>query len=126
MIIKNDSKKYIAIVFMASIVVIFFSIGECNKIKLDGDHRYTIGTIGDYNKVRFKYEYDYSFCIDGKFYEGRSRGTKVTPSKMKGRKFFIKFYTLDPSISEIILDKQASDSLIIPAEGWLELPKVIK
>lgn len=92
-------------------------------MKLEGNHRYTIGKIGEYNKVRFKYEYDYTFYINGKLYEGRSRGTKVTPSEMKGRKFFVKYYALDPSISDIILDKPASDSIIIPDEGWLELPK---
>lgn len=93
------------ITLMVGFAVFVVMKAECNRLKLNGKNRMSIGVIDEYHTAHFRFEYDYSFKVNGKIYTGRSKGTDIKPKDMMSKKFYVKFYTTDPDISEILLDK---------------------
>ncbi len=109
----------LSIVFILVVIYMFFAIK--NKRALDKNHRYTVGRV--YNHiylVRGGHKIYYNFQYMNKDYSSSSTGDKL--KETVGRSYIIKFNPEDPENCEILLDKEVSQEMIPPSEGWQKLP----
>ena len=97
-------------------------IGSCSRITI-ARATHTSGGGG-----RNSFNLNYKFSYNGKFYDSNAM-LNYTDYIQKGesyflnRRYFVKFYCHDPSISELDLDKTVPDTIVkIPSNGWDRLP----
>ncbi len=122
-----NPKLKLALIFIGLLIVFTFLYLIC--VYYPGlrasNHRYTIARIykrestADGGEVAV-----YDFYVAGKRYSssfGFVEIKKKTPQI--GERYYLEYYPLDPDNSELIIDKQVLDStLIIPIDGWTQLP----
>lgn len=88
--------------------------------------RYTIAEITEiYYSGHLVEKVTYTYMVNGKEYE---RGAnKLNKDVEVGKRYYLKFSTLNPKYSRILQNSIVPDSIkIAPAEGWETLPSVDK
>lgn len=94
-----------------------------NSQKLKRESKISIGTVTKYKLYKLRYDYYYNFNVNNIKYIGAIHGESLKPNDVIGKRFYVRFYPLDPNISEILFDYPVSDSTIYaPVEGWKKLP----
>ena len=99
--------------------------GESKKYFLNRSHRYTIGvTKRTYWTLSLGEQLDYTYKVSEKVYDNTVRYNDK--SKVPNGRYFVEYYTKDPSNSRLLQDLPVPDSIKkAPDEGWGYLPKDI-
>jgi hypothetical protein len=96
----------------------FFTWGEITDYRFNRNHRFTIAkTIGRSGGGWV----DFEFMVNGVLYQRSDKGLSL---KSKNAKYFVKFYTPDPSVlAKIVSDKEVPECIgDPPPEGWKDVP----
>lgn len=110
-----------AILFILLISVIIGYVYNNSK-KLEKFPMYSIGIVKKFQKSRGAPSIFYEFNVNNKMYKEFDNITYID-KKLIGKRFLVKFYKKDPSLSEILLYYPISDtSIVAPSEGWKEIP----
>ncbi|WP_282036683.1 hypothetical protein [Saccharicrinis aurantiacus] len=108
--------------------VIMIILGIKNTIRIERElaeeTRFTIGyVIKWYQGAKGKPTVNYSYTIERKNYES-SEYIKSGYKKSVGKRYFLKYYPLNPQNSKLLLDDPVPDWLKAPPNGWAEMPKL--
>lgn len=94
-----------------------------NSRNLKKQSKISIGIVTEYKLYKFRYDYYYNFSVRNIKYQGAKHGENLKPKDVIGKRFYVRYYPLDPHNSEILFDHPVSDSLMdAPQEGWEKLP----
>ncbi|QLH31495.1 MAG: hypothetical protein HWD62_02760 [Cyclobacteriaceae bacterium] len=96
----------------------FFTWGEITDYRFNSNHKFTIATTVGHTGGGWV---DYEFTVNGVVYK---RGDKGLTLKSINAKYFVKYYTPDPSVlAKIVSDDEVPDCIgEPPPNGWAELP----
>lgn len=113
-------RKAIIVGIALILLLIFISKGCREDALLLGNRRYTIGTVTGYKSVKFRYNYNYEFMVNGKAYTDRSTFSD-RHEEWISKRFFVAYYPNDPDISEVFFYNPVPDSIShAPKNGWEE------
>lgn len=112
-----DKTKWTWVLILFGIACFLFWMFE-REWKLESNHRYTVALTtghGSGGVVNFE------FRVDGVLYQRSDRGLSL---KSREAKYFVKYYTPDPSVlAKIVSDDEVPDCIgEPPPNGWAELP----
>jgi hypothetical protein len=100
-------------------LVSFFIWGEIREYKFENDHSFTIATTIGRSGGGWV---DFEFVVNGVLYKRSDKGLNL---KSKSAKYFVKYYTPDPSVLAKIVSNEEVPNCIgePPPNGWAELPR---
>lgn len=109
--------RWITVLLFFIVISFLFWMFE-REFRLQTNHRFTIATTVGHSGGGWV---DYEFTVNGVVYK---RGDKGLSLKSRKAKYFVKYYTPDPSILAKIVSDQEVPNCIgePPPNGWAEVP----
>jgi hypothetical protein len=109
----------IPLFILVSLFCIFEIFSECNQ--LIKHPRYTIGVITEFYYSGYGVKsIRYTYKVNGVEYE---KGAFYSSGEI-GRRYFVKFSSLNPRYNDLFEDSPVPDTLqYVPPEGWEKIPK---
>ena len=125
---KVSKEAWIIICLIAVLGIVYFFAGILPKRELEKKHRYTLGII---TQIEYPSEgskaADFYYRYKGQTFHGAFSLLIGYENKFKvGDRIYVKFHPDNPDNSEVMEDIIVSDSIIIPKEGWKEMPLKIR
>ena len=123
----NPFRKFMRVLiflfFLSPLVIFPLIIHQKNMDKIFKYGKFTIGVTGNpFLTLRSGFHMEYDFYINKKMYYGDAiyeRDYDVAP----GGRYFVKYDSIDPAVSKILLKSQVPDSIIsAPPNGWNKIP----
>lgn len=109
------------VLFIATILFIGI-IALRNTLVLNKNHKYTIGTVYNFEAEKGGYKVNYYYWVNTE----KIHATSIVNEKhfeIIGKHFYVLFYPPNPKNSQILLDKPVQDTIIkAPANGWEKIP----
>ena len=115
-------KLFPGIIFIGGFTTLFVH-GQRNQYLLRTYPRYTIGTtIKTYWTFASGHQLEYEHEVKNKYYKNSDRFNEN--SIVPGGRYYVKFYSNDPDICEILQDIPVPDSIkTAPINGWEKIPE---
>ena len=114
--------KYVGIGFLFFLLVIILGVNYLDYLKLEREHKYTIGYIYDI-KVRgnggFNVYYEYK--VDNIEITNMETDTYFG-NKLLNKRFLVKYQPSNPENCKIMLDYRVRDGVKAPPDGWDSIP----
>ncbi|MBX2897717.1 MAG: hypothetical protein KF763_19910 [Cyclobacteriaceae bacterium] len=112
-----DKTKWTWVLILFVIAFFLFWIFE-REWKLESNHRYTVAVTTGYGSGGVV---NFEFMVDGILYRRSDRGLSL---KSRGAKYFVKYYTPDPSVLAKIVSSDEVPNCIgePPPNGWADIP----
>jgi len=120
---EHGKLEAIGSILLFIIVLIWVGVVIKNRVILNKEGVYSIGTtIGSHSTSKGVYV-DYAFSFKGLNYTGSRQPESFNPIRSKGR-YLVLVHPKDPTINRILWDQPVPDHITeAPPDGWSEIPK---
>lgn len=114
--------QYINAILFILLIGVIIGYVYSNSKKIEKFPMYSVGIVKKFRESRGAPCIFYKFNVNNKTFHEMNIINYID-EKLIGKRFLVKFYKIDPSLSEILLYYPISDrSIVVPSEGWKEIP----
>lgn len=118
---KKEKIKGIAI--LAGIIVIGIAATIYDKYFKSMPQNYTIGTIDKiWKPLKGGTQASYVYSVNGMEYDGNVSNYGYEEVARPGKRFIVEYPEAKVNRGVLILDKPVPDSMVVPENGWGEMP----